>query len=73
MNELYRLLNPDYVNRDYINNINWQQYEQQQNKEVENAVKAIQDFCKAAKKIDQNHQQKALNACLLAIAKEYNW
>ena len=64
MNTFYnQMFNPQYVNPDYYHELQRQQYEFDQQKEIVNAVKAIHDLCEAVKKIDANHQQQAVNAC----------
>ena len=68
-----QMFNPQYVNPDYYHELQRQQYEFDQQKEIVNAVKAIHDLCEAVKKIDANHQQQAVNACVLQLAKELNW
>ena len=71
VNELYNLFNPQYVNQDYVNQLKVEQYELKQDLEIAKVVKAVQDYCKAAKNIDQQHQQKALGLCLEVILKEF--
>ena len=74
MNTFYnQMFNQRYVNPDYYHELQRQQYEFDQQKEIVNAVKAIHDLCEAVKKIDANHQQQAVNACVLQLAKELNW
>lgn len=74
MNTFYnQMFNPQYVNPDYYHEMQRQQHEFEQQKEIVNAVKAIHDLCEAVKKIDVNHQQQAFNACLFELAKEMNW
>ena len=74
MNTFYnQMFNPQYVNAEYYRQIEQQQYETKQDKEIAKAVKAIHDLCEAVKKIDANHQQQAFNACLFELAKEMNW
>ena len=68
-----QMFNPQYVNPDYYHELQRQQYEFDQQKGIVNAVKAIHDLCEAVKKIDANHQQQAVNACVLQLAKELNW
>lgn len=70
-----QLFNPQYVNPQYYQAIKRQieQYNYEQNKEVLNAVKAVHDLCDAMKKLDPEHQQIALNACIAQMAKELGW
>lgn len=76
MNPLYnQMLNPDYVNQDYYYQHQQEiaRYQAEQSVEVEKAVKAIHDFCEAAKKIDPYHQQEAFLRCLSVFAVEFGW
>ena len=49
------------------------QYQQDQNAEVQKAVKAIYDLCEAVNKLDAEHQQQAFCVCLGIIAAELGW
>ena len=74
MNTFYnQMFNPQYVNPDYYHELQRQQYEFDQQKEIVNAVKAIHDLCEAVKKLDDHHQQIAFSACLAEMAREFNW
>lgn len=74
MNTFYnQMFNPQYVNPEYYSLIKQQQYQAKQNEEVANAVKAIHDLCEAVKKLDEEHQQIAFSACLVEMAREFNW
>ncbi|MBE6819247.1 MAG: hypothetical protein E7517_08855 [Ruminococcaceae bacterium] len=70
-----QMFNPQFVNPQYYqaNAYQIQQYNNDQNKEVVNAVKAMHDLIKATKKLDEQHQQIAFYACLDEIAKEMKW
>lgn len=69
-----RLFNPQYVNPTYYYNVTPQeQYKQQQNKKIYDAVKAVHDLCEAVKGMDEQHQQVAFNLCLAEMAKEFGW
>ena len=51
MNTFYnQMFNPQYVNPDYYRELQRQQYEFDQQKEIVNAVKAIRDLCEAVKR-----------------------
>lgn len=74
MNTFYdQMFNPQYVNLEYYHQIEQQQYEANQDKEIIKAVKAIHDLCEAVKQLDNQHQQIAFSACLAEMAKEFNW
>lgn len=77
MNQFYdQMFNPAYVNQNFYQSIPPQamwQYQQDQNAEVQKAVKAIYDLCEAVNKLDAEHQQQAFYACLAVIAEELRW
>lgn len=77
MNQFYdQMFNPTYVNRSFYQSIPSQtmwQYQQDQNAEVQKAVKAIYDLCEAVNKLDAEHQQQAFCVCLGIIAAELGW
>ena len=77
MNQFYdQMFNPAYVNQSFYQSIPSQtmrQYQQDQNAEVQKAVKAIHDLCEAVNKLDAEHQQQAFYACLAVIAEELRW
>ena len=77
MNQFYnQMFNPTYVNPGFYQSIPAQamwQYKQDQNAEVQKAVKATRDLCEAVNKLDVQHQQQAFYACLGIIAAELGW
>ena len=75
MNMFYnQMFNPQYVNPQYYFQVlQHQKYEQEQNDEINKAVKAIHDLCEASKKIDPSHQQQAFCACLTEMAITLGW
>ena len=48
-------------------------YQQEQDKEVANVVKAVRDLCEANKKLDTEHQRKAFYMTLAVMAREFGW
>lgn len=62
----YGIFNPDILRAQPA-----QQQEAQrqweQNKNIVDMVKAISDYCEAARKVHPDYQQAALNACLAEI------
>lgn len=58
-------------NQDYLHTFQAQQREAQrqweQNKNIADMVKAISDYCEAARKVDDDFRQAAYNACLAEI------
>lgn len=77
MNQFYnQMFNPTYVNPGFYQSIPTQamwQYQQDQNTEVQKAVKATCDLCEAVNKLDVQHQQQAFYACLAVLATELGW
>ena len=77
MNQFYdQMFNPTYVNQSFYQSIPSQtmwQYQQDQNAEVQKAVKAIYDLCEAVNKLDAEHQQQAFCGRLGIIAAELGW
>ena len=77
MNLFYdRMFNSTYVNPSFYQSIPPQtmwQYQQNQNAEVQKAVKATHDLCEAVNKLDAEHQQQAFYACLTVLATELGW
>lgn len=70
------MFNPTYVNPGFYQSIPAQamwQYQQDQNAEVQKAVKATRDLCEAVNKLDAEHQQQAFCVCLGIIAAELGW
>lgn len=75
MNYYEQMFNPQYVNEQNYQEFSkqLQDYNNEQNKEISNAVKSIHDYCEAMKKLDPQHQQIANRYCLIEIAKSLNW
>ncbi len=61
-------------NLQYLSRFQAQQMEAQRNleqqKNIYDMVKAISDFCEAARKIDADYQQAAMNACLAEVLRQ---
>ncbi len=69
----YNIYNPTYVNSTYLQQLQLQcqQAEQkhwEQQKKIRDMVKAISDYCSAAREIEPEYRQEAMNACLAEIA-----
>ena len=71
----YSIYNPTYVNPSYLQQLEAQrqQVEAQrkhweQQKKIGDMVKAISDYFEAARDIEPEYQQEAMNACLAEIA-----
>ena len=67
------MFNPQYVNPNYYNMMPHMSYEQQQDKRVYDAVKAIHDLCESVKGMDEQHQRIAFSLCLEEMASEFGW
>lgn len=74
MNPLYdQMFNPQYVNQDYLYQLRQQeQHAWEQRQEIAKAVKALHDYCAAARKITPEYQQEAFYACAAAVLEEMN-
>ena len=71
MNMLFdQMFNNQYVNENYIRNIQIEQFRIEQQVEIQRAVKAIHDYCDAARKIAPEYQQEAFRLCGLAVLEE---
>ena len=71
MNPLYeQIFNQQYVNPDYLQQLQAQIHHAEQQAEISKAVKAICDYCEAARKIEPAYQQQAFCACAAAILEE---
>ena len=72
MNRFYdQMFNPSYVDQKYYNVNREQQYRENQELEVEKAVNATNDLCKAFKKMDNEFQSKAFEKCLIVIVQNF--
>lgn len=65
--------NPNYFNQQTYAQMQAQIYEQSQQKEVFNAVKAYKDLLDAIEKLDPAHQETAARCCLFELGKRMNW
>ena len=67
------MFNPQYVNANYYNQIRQFEYNQNQDKKVRDAIKAMHDLCRCSKRYGPGHQQQAFLGCLGVMAEELNW
>lgn len=70
------LYNPYYINAQAYQNQQiriMQEYERDQQKEIANAHKALQDFLDTVQKVDSNHQEQLFMVCFGEIAKRNRW
>ena len=65
----YTIFNQHYTNPNYLQQIQINKFLDQQEK-IGDMVKAISDYCEAARGIEVEYQQEAFNACLAEIARQ---
>lgn len=65
----YTIFNQTYTAPNYLQQIQVQKHWEQQ-KKIGDMVKAISDYCNAARGIDTEYQQEAIYACLAEIGKQ---
>lgn len=65
----YGIFNPRYLSQFQAQQMEAQRNLEQQ-KNICDMVKAISDFCKAARKVDVNYQQMAMASCLTEILRQ---
>ena len=71
MNPLYeQIFNQQYVNEAYLQQLQIQQYHAEQQQEIAKAVRALHDYCDAARRIAPEYQKQAFCACVAAILEE---
>lgn len=66
----YTIFNQTYTNPNYLQQIQEQNKFWDQQKKIHDMVKAISDYCTAARGIDEDYQQEAMNACLVEIGRQ---
>ena len=71
----YNIYNPNYVNPDYLRQLDAQNNHWQQQKKIVDMVKAISDYCNAARDLEPMYQQQAMEACLaeISLQAEMDW
>lgn len=65
----YVIFNPAYLNRFQTLQME-EQRKIEQEKNICDMVKAISDLCEASRKVDPDHEQMAVNACIVEIIKQ---
>lgn len=75
----YNIYNPTYVNLAYLQQLEAQRRQREaeckhweQQKKIRDMVKAISDYCNAARELEPAYQQEAMAACLAEIARQIN-
>ena len=70
MNPLYdKIFKQQNVNPTYLQQLRLQHHSEQQH-EIAKAVKALHDYCEAARKIEPAYQQQAFWECAMVIVEE---
>ena len=70
------LYNPNYINPQAYHDQQiriTQEYERDQQKEILNAHKALNDFLDAVQKVDNQHQEQLFMVCFGEIARRNQW
>lgn len=65
----YGIFNPQYLSQSQAQQMKEQRNKEQQ-KNIQDMVKAISNFCEAARKVDADYQQVAMNRCLVEILRQ---
>ena len=65
----YNLFNQEYLSQAYFRQIQIQKNIEQR-KKIADAVKAISDYCTAARDIEPEYQPEAFQACLAEIIRQ---
>lgn len=65
----YQIFNQNYMNSAYQQRNQVQRHWEQQ-KKIGDMVKAISDYCNAARGIEEEYQQEAIAACLAEIDRQ---
>ena len=63
----YGIFNPEYLNEYQHAQQREAQRQWEQNKNISDMVKAISDYCEAARKVHPDFQEMAFNACLAEL------
>lgn len=64
------LFNSQYINEEYFQRLQQQNFENYQRNEFSKMLKGLDDFIKASKNIAPQYQQQAFNACVSKICAE---
>lgn len=65
----YEIFNPQYLGQYQVQQMEAQRNQEQQ-KNIGDMVKAISDFCEAARKVHPDYQQTAMTFCLAEILRQ---
>ena len=66
----YTLFNPVYMNSEYLQQLERQRNEIEQNQKIAEMVKAVKDLCEASRHIQPEYQERAMAACWIELARQ---
>ena len=67
---LYAMFNPAYMNAEYLQQLERQKNEIEQNQKIAEMVKAVKDLCEASRHIQPEYQERAMAACWIELARQ---
>ena len=66
----YAMFNPAYMNAEYLQRLERQKNEIEQNQKIAEMVKAVKDLCEASRHIQPEYQERAMAACWIELARQ---
>ena len=66
----YAMFNPSYMNAEYLQQLEQQKNEIEQNQKIAEMVKAVKDLCEASRHIQPEYQERAMAACWIELARQ---
>ena len=66
----YAMFNPAYMNAEYLQQLERQKNEIEQNQKIAEMVKAVKDLCDASRHIQPEYQERAMAACWIELARQ---
>ena len=66
----YAMFNPAYMNAEYLQQLERQKNEIEQNQKIAEMVKAVNDLCEASRHIQPEYQERAMAACWIELARQ---
>lgn len=67
----YTMFNPAYMNAEYLQQLERQKNEIEQNQKIAEMVKAVKDLCEASRHIQPEYQERAMAACWIELARQF--
>ncbi len=65
----YNIFNPTYISSNNVEQFPSQKHLEQQ-KKIAEMVKAVSDYCTAAREIEPAYQQEAISACIAEVCRQ---